>query len=186
MPSILIVDKSGNIKEQNIKEQTVKELVEADLYKKAGFKTADDFKCQATWNLEIDDVKYSVSLFGKTKGIAKQENKYEFPPPVDTVLFFGSCVLINTGHESLTTATWNMVYDELYGGFEDIEDTEDESVNSCDLTCSGYEKDGFVVDDTESEEEYIPKPKKTKKTKVVQEQESYLDCTSELDEEPYV
>jgi len=183
MPSILIVDKSGNIKEQNVKE-----IVEAELYKKAGFKTADDFKCQATWNLEIDEVKFSVSLFGKTKGVAKQENKYEFPPPVDTVLFFGNCVLINTGHESLTSVTWNIIYDELYGGFEDIEDSEDESIDSYvgDLTCLGYEKDGFVVDDSESEDEYIPKPKKTKKAKVVQEQESYLDCTSELNEEPYV
>jgi len=79
MPSILIVEKSGNIK-----ESTIKKWVETDLYKKAGFKTPEGFEKAHEW--AVNGTK--VSLYGKTSGKAGQENKYDFPPPVDTALFF--------------------------------------------------------------------------------------------------
>jgi hypothetical protein len=82
MPTLLIVEKSGNIKELNVKQ-----YVEEDLYKKAGFKSDTGFKCQTTWNVEIDQKKWDISVFAKTTGRAGQENKYDFPPPVDSTLF---------------------------------------------------------------------------------------------------
>jgi len=158
MPSVLIVEKNGNIKVTSLKTVNDQELC-----KKAGFKTADGFKSHTNWTIDLNGQTFSVHLYGKTDGRANQENKYEFPPPVDTVLFFGSCILVNinaqTGEaEDLTVDDWDEIYDELYGGFEDIggeESEEDLSDDDSDVsrTKSGYVKDGFVVDDKDEEEE---------------------------------
>jgi len=159
MTTVLIVDKKGSIKETSLKTVTLQELC-----KKAGFKSTDGFICQTKWNIEIKDKTYSISLYGKTEGRANQENKYEFPPPVDTVLFFGNCILTNTDEETdefknLTEKEWLSIYDELYGGFEDIEDEtsefedSEEDEDGRELTKSGYVKDDFVVDDNASDYE---------------------------------
>jgi hypothetical protein len=200
--TVLIVEKSGNIKEQNIK------FDENELYKKAGHSSQTGFKCYAEWNIEnLNDKSYNISVYGKTNGRANSENKYEFPPPIDNTLFFGNCVIVNKHNNvpvSITSDDWDDIYEYLYGGFEDLgdedseEDEEDEE--GIPLTKQGYAKDGFIVDDDEEEEEddeyededddeisikkskSKSKPKKitTKKTskkpenvfKIVQEQES--------------
>jgi hypothetical protein len=175
MTIVLIIDKSGTIK-----EIAVKSYNEDELYKKAGFKVTEGFVCQTTWPVEIDEKKYNVSLYAKSKGRAGQENKYDFPPPVDKHLFFGSCLLVNTGEDNvandLKESEWEKIYEHLFGGFEDIgsEDSEDVSRNDeIDLprTKSGYVKDGFIVEDNdmvdkettdESEDEFVETPKKNK------------------------
>lgn len=166
MPIILIVEKSGEIKEVNLKNYD-----ESELFKKAGFKTAEGFGCATQWDIEIPDVEksYRVCLYGKTKGRANQENKYDFPPPVDKILFFGSCVLVNTKDdgktaENLSAKEWEKIYEALFGGFEDIgsedsEESEESEVSLSSLTKSGYMKDGFVVD-SNSEDDDEPKKKK--------------------------
>jgi hypothetical protein len=99
-----------------------------------------------------------IELYCKTTGKAGQENKYEFPPPMDKILFFGNCVLINTNGngdlKNLTDEEWNKIYTKLYGGFEDIgsedsDEEEEEDLSGINLTKSGYEKDGFIVEDDE-------------------------------------
>lgn len=225
MPSILIVDKTGTIKEQNLKT-----VVEEELYLKAGYKSNTDFKQHTIWDIDIDEKKYSIAVYGKTTGRAGSENKYEFPPPIDSTLFFGKCILINkTESKSLSVKEWELIYEKLYGGFEDIgeEDEEDEEEEEDDdptikRTKDGYVKDEFIVDEDEEEEEEedeeeeeeddedddeeeeqifkkkkpsVKKPavKKTAKQiklafeeKIAQEEDNYLDCTSELSEESYV
>jgi hypothetical protein len=213
MPSILIIEKNGNIKSLSIKT-----FNEAELYKKAGFKTADNFKCAITWNVDIAGIKYAISLYGKTTGKANQENKYDFPPPVDSLLFFNNCILINNspvlGIQNLSIPEWGSIYDHLFGGFEDIDNddsedemSEDDAIDLEKRTRTGYVKDGFVIDDDETNsdesennsEEEIVIPKKTKCSKVNKkepkkemeldpepEPELYLDCASELSEEEYV
>lgn len=167
--NILIIEKTGRIKELEVKK-----FDEEELYKKAGFKSADGFDLHTEWGAEIEGKKYSVSLYGKTNGRAGQENKYELPPPMDNTLFFGACVLVNKIDgkvESISKSEWNTVYEFLYGGFEDIGDedsdlsTDDEAAD-VGRTKEGYVKDGFIVDDDEeysnddnSEEEIIKKPK---------------------------
>ena len=241
---ILIVDKSGKIKELEVKNYD-----ENELYKKAGFKTSQGFELQTEWGAEINGNSFLVSVYGKTNGRAGQENKYEFPPPIDNTLFFGSCVIVNKKNGqpvNISKDEWNIVYEHLYGGFEDIgdEDSEDEEETDEDVdiprTKEGYVKDGFIVDDEDEDEDYedcdsqeetseeeviqVKSKKNTKKnvksitkqgkeqTKQVKEekqekptkevkknkaktvfenilkevQESYLDCSSELEEESYV
>lgn len=171
--TILVVEKSGELK-----ELTLKSLDENELYKKAGFKTPDGFKCHVQWNIEnLNNQNYSICVYGKTNGRANQENKYEFPPPIDNTLFFGNCLIVNktsTTVASLSSNQWYSIYEHLYGGFEDIgaEDSEEEEEEDEDddlpKTKSGYAKDGFVVDDDEADED---------------EEEEDDDDTAEDDEE---
>jgi hypothetical protein len=183
--TILIVDKTGTIKETSLKT-----FDESELYKKAGFKTAAGFKCHAEWNIEdLNDKSYCVSVYGKTDGKANQENKYDFPPPIDSTLFFGSCIIVNKCDDqvvSITEEEWEDVYEYLFGGFEDLgdedsdEEEDDEDDDGVPRTKEGYVKDDFIVDDDEieddeeeeeeeeeeddEEEEYVKKSK-TKKEK---------------------
>ena len=232
MPSVIIIEKNASIKTHNIKV-----FSEDELYKKAGFKTKEGFSQQTTWNVEIDKTAYSIELYGKTAGRAGQENKYDFPPPVDKTLFFGGCVLVRRkGDEvlNLTAKEWDKIYEHLFGGFEDIGDEDSEYESEDDLsvdvplTKNGYVKDGFVVDDENEEddvyssEEERPVVKKTPKSALktsktlttksksksktqvtihpeenvklamdttstpIEEDATYLGCTNELEEEPYV
>jgi hypothetical protein len=191
MPAIIIVEKLGSIKQVNFKNYD-----ENELYKKAGFKTAEGFKCHTSWTIDMDSKKYTISVYGKTIGKANQENKYEFPPPIDNTLFFGNCVVVKKLESNsnevvdLSESAWNEIYEKLYGGFEDLgdedsEEEEDDEDDDIPRTKTGYAKDGFVVDDDEDvddeddedvdddEEEEIPvKPKskrvsKSKKTSAI-------------------
>jgi hypothetical protein len=153
MPSFLVVEKTGNIK-----EVVVKTWEESELYKKAGFKNAEGFAIQTTWIVELKSGrKFNIQLYAKKTGRAGQENKYEFPPPVDSTLFFGNCLLVNVDND-LKINDWTSIYEHLYGGFEDIgsEDSEDESedMDGVVLTKQGYEKDGFIVDDDEDDDDF--------------------------------
>ena len=187
MPAILIVEKNGNIK-----ETTVKTYVESDLYKKAGFKTNDGFQMHTSWSAEIDEKLYTVQLFGKTTGKSNQENKYEFPPPVDSVLFFGSCILVNVVNNivsDLSSREWAKIYEFLYGGFDDIgsddssEDESDEEEDDKPRTKAGYVKDGFVVDDDVSESVETEEEEEDADDESVESEESDESEEEEDDEE---
>lgn len=155
MNTILIVEKSGSIKEIQVKNSS-----EEELYKKAGYKTNEGFKCHTTWTVELNNKNYNISLYGKTTGRANQENKYEFPPPVDKLLFFGNCVLVNQ-NTNLKKKDWEEIYEKLYGGFEDIGDEdseddfddEDDEIDETKLTKTGYLKDDFIVEDDDEDED---------------------------------
>jgi hypothetical protein len=152
MPSFLIVEKTGNIK-----EVVVKKWDESELYKKAGFKNAEGFALQTTWSVELKGRNFNLQLYAKKTGRAGQENKYEFPPPVDNSLFFGNCLLVDVDND-LKLNDWTSIYEQLYGGFEDIgsedSDDEDEDMGDVVLTKEGYAKDGFIVDDNEYDDDF--------------------------------
>lgn len=170
--TIVLVDKTGELKELNVKDYK-----EDELFKKCGFKKADGFSKQTEWNVKFNGQKYSIMMFGKEDGKANMENKYDFPPPVDKKLLFGCCVLVgqlrdDSGAKSLfnlTSILWEKLYEKLFGGFEDLSatnDDDDEEEDELDLLTkskktkgTGYLKDGFVVDDefndsTEGSDEY--------------------------------
>ena len=162
MPAIVSVETNGSLKEMSIKG--------GELFKKAGFKVATGFELRTTWNIVCDGKSYEIELYGKIDGRAGQENKYEMPPPVDNLLIFGRCLLVNKLGD-LNVAQWKQVYNQLYGGFEDLDEDDeedDEEETDLPLTKAGYAKDGFVVDDAEEEAEadddYVPRPKKKRST----------------------
>lgn len=170
MPSsltIIIVDKGGSLKTLTVKDYKVE-----DLYKKCGFKKSEDFNLQAEWPVKLDSQKYLIQMYGKLDGKAGSENKYDFPPPVDTKLYFGACALVgmirddsnNRSHINLTLELWNKLYEKLFGGFEDLaatckEDEEEEDElekipKHMKTKKGGYLKDGFVVDSSDTEGDY--------------------------------
>ena len=163
--TIILVEKTGELKTLSIKDYK-----EDELFKKCGFKKADDFSKQVSWASKIDGQKYAISMYGKSEGKANMENKYDFPPPVDNKLYFGCCALVAQSSDDLNKKSftnlsldlWNKIYDKLFGGFEDLtvaktEDDDDLEEDELDTVpkskktkSGGYLKDGFVVDDDEN------------------------------------
>jgi hypothetical protein len=149
MTTIVIVERTGNVKQVKVKDVT-----RETLYSKCGFRKPDGFEMRTIWKV-IEGESYTVELWSREHGNANTENKYDFPPPVDKDLYFGNCCVVRIDEESdkivnLTTGEWKKIYENLFGGFEDLveeEASEDELENvSEDMkTQSGYLKDGFVV-----------------------------------------
>lgn len=160
---VVIVEKPGTLKSLNIKEYK-----EDELFKKCGFKKPDGFVKHTVWPVKIDGQKYNVAMYGKLDGKANMENKYDFPPPIDTKLFFGACALVASTVDkepqlqNLSVELWEKMYEKLFGGFENlaltvVEDEEEEDElaaipASKKTKKGGYLKDGFVVDTDSSSE----------------------------------
>jgi len=203
--TIIIVDKSASLK-----TLTVKDYKEEELYKKWGFKKADDFTLQVEWPVKLDGQKYSIAMFGKLNGKANMENKYDFPPPIDKELYFGSCALVgmirddsnNKSLINLTIELWNKIYEKMFGGFEDLaltcvedDEEEDELENipkHMKTKKGGYLKDGFVVDSSDTEEiidseedENDEEEESSDETSEAQEELVLEDLGFELSEEAY-
>jgi hypothetical protein len=201
--SIIIVEKTGTLKSLSVKNYN-----ENELYKKCGFKKEDGFLKQTEWQIKLNGQKYFVQMYGKLEGKSNMENKYDFPPPVDTKLFFGSCALvcmIKNGPSdkilhNLTVELWERMYEKLFGGFEDLtltnkndEDEEDELENipsHLKTKKGGYLKDGFVVDSEEDEEDCDDEEWETEEEEFEEDDGEELneleDIGSELSEESYV
>ena len=86
---VVIVEKTGVLK-----NLCIKTFSQDELYKKCGFKSKENFNKHCDWSIKKADLTYIVSLYGKDTGKAMSENKYDFPPPCDTTLLFGNCVLV--------------------------------------------------------------------------------------------
>lgn len=173
MVNIVIIEKSGNAITKNISS-----LKLDDLYKKCNFRKSEGFELIHTFK-----VKQSfICIYGRSKGKANQENKFEYPPPIDNSLFFGNMAIVKSSEKHITDNTivdyekeqWDKDYEKLMGGFEDIGSNSDDDYESDELedypkeklTKQGYLKDDFIVDDnsnnsngddvySDSEEEYI-------------------------------
>jgi hypothetical protein len=203
---IIIIERLGGVKAYSVKDFSVDKL-----YTKCGFKKADNFVKQAEWQVKYDKNKYVIQLYAKSEGRANSENKYEFPPPVDNKLFFGSCAVVaqikrddnSTAYTHLTVAMWNKIYEKLYGGFEDLtalakndEDEEDDLRNvpkNMKTKNGGYLKDGFVVDSSDTEDESFEEEEEEEDAEFSEEQDDTelsssnisADEGSELTEESY-
>ena len=187
MPSFIVVEKTGSLK--NAKTTDL-----IDLYKKCGFKTNEGFSLAHSWSVDFNDTEYKMEVYGKITGRANTENKYEFPPPIDNVLFFGNCAAVLYVNDKMTdmgTQEFKDIMDHLYGGYSDIgdsdeeEDEDEEDILGLPKTKDGYVKDDFVVSSDaedednnsseeeeeiiESDEEIKPKKKKLVAKKVVVE-----------------
>lgn len=158
MTSIILVESNGYVKQTKVKD-----ISKETLYKKAGFRTSEHFDKETDWVLEINKEIFRIELWAKCEGKANFENKYDFPPPADTKLYYGSCILIRVDNNgniiNFTSEEWLKIYEKLFGGFDDIisdnesEDEDEDDVGSdTEKTKNGYKKDGFIVSDEESDE----------------------------------
>ena len=159
--NIIIIQKSGKVIQQTVNNDLENE---ENLYKCASFKSPDHFEKQQIWrNLVVKNVRYDkIVVYGKMVGNAGQENKYDFPPPIDTTLFFGNILIVRYNKENkpidLCLNDWKSIYSSLFGGFESLghedseEEEEEEEIDQSKLDKYGYEKDGFVVEDCEDDE----------------------------------
>ena len=154
MKKVVIIEKTGSLKDANIKKFSTETL-----YKKCKFKNKENFEPRHTWKLN-DTI--NVTLFAKDAGRANSENKYDLPPPIDKELFFGCMILCAHTDQNLTNEninnfnveSWKKLYEKLMGGFEDLEEEErsedEEDINPDDLDDNGYLKNSFLAADDES------------------------------------
>lgn len=160
MVKLVLIGKGGDMK-----RATFNSTDRNELYRKAGIKSPNDFAKRTTWSVLVGNSKFEVELWARKNGRAGTENKYDFPPPVDSELYFGTCVLMRVDHATnepmdLTVQEWSRMYEILFGGFEDLceETTSEDELDTLPQslrTRDGYAKDGFVCDgtsDVDSEE----------------------------------
>ncbi len=151
MVKVILIQKNSDLKEYNIKN-----FNEDDLYKKAGFRNDKNFGFRTSWESSDGTKDILIKLYAKDEGRAGTENKYDMPPPVDTKLYFGICILVAYDSDNnltdLTNEVWKKTYEKLFGGFHDIDNEESYSEDELDdvpakyKTKDGYLKDNFIVD----------------------------------------
>lgn len=148
MIQIILIQKTGRLVNKRVKT-----IGGEYAYKYCNYTSDKNFEHVHTYDADG----YEYEVYGKVEGRANSENKYEFPPPIDDKLFFGMmCMLkknkVSGEYEDLPTIEWRILYDKLFGGFDDIGDedseySQDSEHSESELTKEGYLKDGFVVDD---------------------------------------
>jgi hypothetical protein len=141
--NVIIVNKNGTL------STSILDNME-NIYKKAGLKSSDGFLKHCDWEISIEEYpKLFIQVYGKIKGKADNENKYEFPPPINNHLFFGKCVIVGfiknkteNQYISLSLDLWKKIYNKLYS-FEDLgtEDTDEDMDEMGDETESSDEED---------------------------------------------
>ena len=197
--NIILVERIGTLK-----MLAIKDFKEEELFKKCGFKKADDFLKQTEWSAKYDGKKYCIQVFAKDEGRANSENKYDFPPPIDNKLFYGCCAIVayikngdgSKSYSNLSLPMWEKMYEKLFGGFEDLgvedDNEEDELANvpKHKKTKNGYLKDGFVVDGSDTDESESASSSETEDEDSVEEDDKDTDIViedigSELSEESY-
>lgn len=198
----IIVEKNTSLKNIKINEVKIETLG-----KKCGFKKLDDFEVQHTFKTKFNKEKYTIEVYGKVNGRANNENKYDYPPPIDNTLFFGNMLLlckINDVYASpndFNSDVWKKIYTRLFGGFIDLDKCEkedDEEEDELDTipdemkTKEGYLKDGFIVDDEESVDSHAVSVEQEgvnlddNSTDDLLSESSTIDIDSELSEEEYM
>lgn len=161
--TIIVVERNGDLRVSPITEYS-----QAELCKKCKCKPSPEFGLHAEWAYSGSDDRFVVELWARENGAAGQENKYEFPPPVDTSLFFGACALVAKDMTPqhtlipLTLERWDKMYNFLFGGFDTLatcehdDEFEEDELDSLPVhrkTKDGYLKDGFVVDNDSEEDD---------------------------------
>ena len=89
---------------------------------------------------------YEFVLYGCEDGVAGEENKYDLPPPVDCELYFNDLYFIKLNQnkiEDLSIQEYNIFYNDCFGGFEDIQSTDDEEEDEL----SEHTSDRDFIDD---------------------------------------
>lgn len=181
MVRVVVIDKNSNKKETTLNYDV------SEFYKKCNYRNDKNFEKRHTWEFKEAGETYYISVFAKDKGRANSENKYDLPPPIDSVLYYGTLLFVKTftnenfekeNLDNLTLEEWEKCYEKLFGGFEslgedDSEETDElDDISDSEKTKEGYHKDGFVVDDDEEDEDYIPDEDEDEEESEAEEEET--------------
>jgi hypothetical protein len=103
-----------------------------------------NLKLLHTWEFENN---LKVLIYGLESGLEKDINKHELPEPLENSLLYGDIIVqmkVDNELVDFDKEDYNEFYEEMFGGFEDIENTEDEE----DIQDDDYDyEDGFLVRD---------------------------------------
>jgi hypothetical protein len=191
--TILLIEKTGLVKELQIKE----DFPSKEFYKKAGLKSLTGFAEQYVWETQLEDVKYSISLFGKKSGRVSK-NVYDFPPPLEDSAFYGNCLIVNN-LGSINKQQWSEVFEIIYEKYQDNGDNDDEPDDEDEIEKESDDEESNIdeADIEDLDEDIITSSKRKKKTKkekptddnefiISTVEDTFLDCTQELEPEEYV
>ena len=160
MINVVVIEANGTVKTQSLKK-----CLFSDLYKKCGFRNDNHLAKRITWKLQHKSKQLCVSVFAKNNGRANNENKFDFPPPIDNELYLGKIIIIackgTHAEENVVDFddnAWAKIYERLMGGFIDLDNTSGEEEPEEEIpehlkTKHGYKRDGFVVDDETDEDD---------------------------------
>ena len=130
MTKAVILNMQGRKKESNLSDKTmIRKQLETILPNK-GTGRAQEL---GSWTYNNTEVK----IYGWENGQAGKENKHEIPPPYDTNLYFGDLLIVRTKRNKLLNFTkkrYDEFFEEMYGGFEDIGDTDSEYSDDSDVS----------------------------------------------------
>jgi hypothetical protein len=169
-----------------------------NLYKKIGLKTEEGFLKHAEWIVSVSNYSHLyINFYGKKIGKANNENKYNFPPPLDKEMFFGKCILVayiknnkENQYISLTEDLWNNIYSKLTTINEiiiDLPKTKKIFLNNDDLQLSSSEDDEEEEEETtEEDDEYFDDEEILEDLKEETTEKIYLNNEIELIEELYL
>jgi len=87
MLKVVLIDKKGTVITKKVRNCRIETL-----YKKCKCTNNQDFEKRHTWSHNNN----YISLYARDEGRANTENKYDLPPPLDTVLYFGTMICV--GH----------------------------------------------------------------------------------------
>lgn len=152
---VIILKKNLDILCHDISSKSPKCIHSIDLKKLKLATGTDEFRLLHEW--ELDNV--TVYIHGYTDGMHNQVNKHDMPPPLDNCLCFGDLVLSkveNNKWVDFVEEDYINVYDQLFGGFEDLGSEDTDSNDESDEYDSD-DKD-FIVKDTnysDGDESYI-------------------------------
>lgn len=172
--TIIIVDKIGELKTLNVKN-----YCEQELYKKCGFKKDTNFFLQTTWNIILDNVNYSISMYGKTDGKKNFENTCKFPYPINDKIFYGSCALVASLGENkvnLSIDLWKQLNQQI------ISQSSFSFVNNCQPNLKSSKKE---KQKKKEEKEQEIKEKEQNQNVLGLEQTYTSEQIKELEEEDY-
>jgi hypothetical protein len=94
---------------------------------------------QHSWKTLTTEIK----LYAKTTGKIGNENKYEFPYPMNKMTFFGKCILVCSSG-NLTIEMWNEFYETTKQ--HDSEDEEEHTYNYDTTSDNELEEEPYKID----------------------------------------
>ena len=119
-------------------------------------------------------------------------------------MYYGTVLLFKHENEeprndeiiNFTKDEWDKLYEKLFGGFEDLDEEEEDSDDELEnvpsemKTKDGYLKDGFVVDTSSGDEDYVPPEEDDVESLLSEDSEvtsgEQSDSEDELSEESYL